>query len=91
MRQLFIILCIVFCGYAMAAQTPTGAHKRLFLLKQLKLTPLQRIQIQQLIREEKLEVYLRYNKLQQVLTPAQHKILLQAKQTKEPVTDSLHH
>ncbi len=91
MRYCFVILCIVFCSCTIAAQTPLRAGNRLFLLKQLKLSPAQRLQIQQLIREEKLEVYLRYVKLQQVLTPEQRKILLQAKQDREPVTDSLHH
>jgi hypothetical protein len=91
MRQLFILIVIIFSGYCLSAQQNINAERKLYLLKKLQLTPTQRIQIQQLIREEKLEEYLRYLKLQQVLTPAQRKTLLQVKETSKPATDSLKH
>lgn len=77
MRQLFILIIIIFSGHCLPAQQNINTARKLYLLNKLQLTPTQRIQIQQLIREEKLEEYLRYIKLQQVLTPAQRKLLLQ--------------
>lgn len=58
------------------------------LLKELQLTPRQRMQIQQLIRQEKMQQLLYNERLQQILSPAQKEKLLRYNRQKE-IQDSL--
>ncbi len=58
------------------------------MLKELQLTPRQRLQIQQLIHQERMQQLLYNQRLQQILTPAQKEKLLRYTRQKE-IQDSL--
>jgi hypothetical protein len=91
MRRYCILILFLFSGLYLAAQARPN-EQRIQLLKQLRITALQRAQLQQLIQEERLEEFLRNKRLQQILTPQQRKRLMQLQKENNPsAKDSLHY
>ena len=86
---LLIISLLAFSGLY-AQQRPMLRERNRPLLKELQLTPRQRMQIQELIRQERVQEVLNNIRLQQILTPAQKQKLLQYNKRKE-LLDSLDH
>ena len=84
MCRFLIPVMFVFFFFQVKAQPRPATERRLQLLKQLRITALQRAQIQQLIQEEKMQELLRNKRLQQILTPEQLKKLEQFKKENNP-------
>ena len=79
MRQFCTQIAIIFSTLCMEAQLRPNLERRIQLLKQLTITEMQRMQIQQLIQEERIQQLWRSKRLQQILTPEQRKKLRKLK------------
>ncbi len=91
MQKCFLFILFVFLSCCTMAQAGAARQNRLGLLKELRLTNAQKLQLQQLIREERWQQYLRQRKLQQILTPEQIKRLKKYKDTNVAEPDSTKH
>ena len=87
LRPFFLIVFLFACVSLHAQQRPFRPERRP-LLKELQLTPKQRIQIQELIRQQRAQEMLNNLRLQQILTPQQRARLQQYMKRKE-LLDSL--
>jgi hypothetical protein len=88
-RQFCILSVILILANDTNAQPRPGVERKIQLLEQLRITQSQRIQLQELVQEEKLQQLWHSKRLQQILTPQQLKKLQQLRKEKQPVADTL--
>lgn len=81
-----MLLVVCVCGFLAQGQAQAG---RKLKLEDLRLTPTQRKQLQQLIQEEKVQQLMRQRRLQLILTPEQLKKLHEYRKSRPLLNDSL--
>lgn len=88
LKPAFLIVSLFACISLHAQQRPLLPERRRPLLQELQLTQRQRMEIKELIRQQRAQELLNNLRLQQILTP-QQKAKLQAYLKRKDLLDSL--